>query len=128
MGRMGGEREGVKFRKGQRETEKESDRRRRATERNCPPLLLSIIWESNVSPPRHPREAFWWSGESGDARARRDEERRLRERSEKTHKGSERGNKLTPARENGIPGTECDGNESTDGGDGERRLNNAGAK
>lgn len=35
---------------------------RRATERNCPPLLLSIIWESNVSPPRHSGEAFWGFG------------------------------------------------------------------
>jgi len=35
---------------------------RRATKRNCPSLLLSIIWESNVSPLRHSGEAFWGSG------------------------------------------------------------------
>lgn len=42
-----------------------------------------------------------WEGEKG----------RL-ERSEKTYKGSERGNKLTPARENGIPGLNVTGTKA----------------
>lgn len=93
-------------------------------ERNCPPLLLSIIWESNVLPPRHPREAFWWPG---DAREKEGEKERL-ERSERTHKGSERGDKLTPARENGIPGLNVTGTKAPRHGGRERRLNNAGVK
>lgn len=47
-----------------------SRRRRRAIEaaydgeKLSSAVLLSIIWESNVSPPRHPREAFWSSGDA----------------------------------------------------------------
>lgn len=102
---------GAKFQRGQKQMEKRS--RRCAMERNCPPLLLSIIWESNVSPPRHPREAFRWpedarekEGGEGKAGTKREDAKRERERRQ-----------IDTCTREWNPGTECDGNESTDGGD-----------